>query len=124
MDPINLAKASRLMDGDSQLYRDLYSLIEKTLSERYQKIETALEAASREDLEMYAHQLKGALRNVAADFACHLLETLERCGTDGNFELARSTYAQVKPAVESLFVEFRSAQWEQAFQEYRNQAAT
>jgi len=124
MDTINLGKASRLMDGDEQLFRDLFGLIEKTLDERYERIERALEESSRDDLEMYAHQLKVALRNVSADFACSLLATVEHCATDGDFETARSHYAKVKPALQELFAEFRSAKWLDAFREYRGESAT
>ncbi len=67
MEVLNLHKAWRLVDGDKELFRDLFGLIDKSLDERHAHLDKALADRSAADLEMYAHQLKGALRNVAAD---------------------------------------------------------
>jgi HPt (histidine-containing phosphotransfer) domain-containing protein len=115
---LNLEKAWRLMDGDKALYRDLFQIIERTLEERYERIELALKTGSREDLEMYAHQLKGALRNVAAEAACELLFQLETCGIQGDLAQAKELYPLVRPAVAKVFAEFRAGLWEAAFNNF------
>ncbi|MEI8094806.1 MAG: Hpt domain-containing protein [Spirochaetales bacterium] len=124
MDTINLAKACRLMDGDKSLFNDLFQVIERSLEERYERLEAALASESAEDLEMYAHQLKGALRNVAADAACELLFQLEKCGLGNDFALAKQVYPQVRPAVNDLLTAFRSRTWEVAFAEYTKAGGT
>ena len=116
MAAINLEKAVRLMDGDQVLFADLFEVIEGSLPEKYHNVEAAIEAASADDLELYAHQFKGALRNVAADDACALLEHLEKCGSRGDFAVARELYPQVKPLVDQVLEYYRSREWVSAFQ--------
>ncbi len=115
MDVINLEKAVRLMDGDQELFGDLFEIIESSLPEKYSAIEAALAAQSPEDLELYAHQLKGALRNVAAEEACALLEKLEKCGTRNDFPMAHELYPKVKPLVDQVLEYYRSRAWVSAF---------
>ena len=112
---VNLEKAVRLMDGDRQLFEDLFDVIEASLPEKYQNVEIAIGAESRTDLELYAHQFKGAMRNVAAEEVCVLLEKLEQCGPRGDFALARELYPQVKPLIDKVFEYFRSRAWVPAF---------
>jgi len=112
---INLEKAVRLMDGDRQLFEDLFGIIEGSLPEKYHNVEAAIETGSGPDLELYAHQFKGAMRNVAAEDACALLETLEKCGLREDFHSARELYPQVKPLVDQVLDYFRSRVWVSAF---------
>jgi len=115
MQVINLEKAVRLMDGDAQLFADLFEVIEGSLPEKYRNVEKALAEESAVDLELYAHQFKGAMRNVAAEETCALLERLEKSGTQGDFALARELYPQVKPLVDKVFEYYRSRAWVSAF---------
>ena len=115
MDVINLEKAVRLMDGDLDLFSDLFDIIETSLPEKFMNVEVALTAESAVDLELYAHQFKGALRNVAADEACALLEKLEKCGARGDFTQARELYPQVRPLVDKVLDLYRSRSWVSAF---------
>lgn len=115
MDVINLEKAVRLMDGDQDLFSDLFAIIETSLPEKFQNIEAALAAESVEDLELYAHQFKGALRNVAADEACDLLGRLEKAGARGDFAQARELMPQVRPVVDRVLELYRSRTWVTAF---------
>ncbi len=115
MDIINVEKAFRLMDGDEQLFRDLFEIIEGSLEEKYRNVEAALASESSSDLELYAHQFKGAMRNVAAEEACALLEKLEKCGTRGDFAVARELYPQIRPVVDRVLEYFRSEAWVSAF---------
>jgi len=116
MDVINLEKAVRLMDGDKDLFADLFEIIESSLPDKFRNVEAALAAQSATDLELYAHQFKGALRNVAADEACALLEKLEKSGARGDFAQARELYAQVGPLVDKVLALYRSRTWVSAFQ--------
>jgi len=116
MPAINLEKAVRLMGGDAVLFADLFEIIQNSLPERYHNVEAAIEGASAVDLELYAHQLKGALRNVAAEEVCALLEQLEKCGVRGDFVLARELYPQVKPLVDQVMDYYRSREWVAGFQ--------
>lgn len=115
MDVINLEKAVRLMDGDRDLFSDLFAIIESSLPEKFHNIETALAAEAASDLELYAHQFKGALRNVAADEACALLERLEKAGARGDFALARELLPEVSPVVDKVLAVYHSRIWEPAF---------
>lgn len=115
MDTINLEKAVRLMDGDAELFGDLFAIIESSLPEKYANVERALAARNAEDLELYAHQFKGALRNVAADEACALLERLEKAGAQGDFALAAELYPQVRPVVDRVLEFFHGRTWVSAF---------
>jgi len=112
---INLEKAVRLMDGDQVLFDDLFAILESSLPEKFHNVEEAIEAASSVDLELYAHQFKGALRNVAAEEACAVLDRLEKCGSRGDFAGARELYPQVKPLVDQVLDFYRSREWVSAF---------
>lgn len=112
---INLEKVVRLMDGSEELFRELMQIIEDSLPEKYSRLDAAVAAQNGDDLEMAAHQFKGALRNVAAEEACAILEKLEKCGVSGDFQLASELHLQVKPAVEALFDYFRKGDWSKAF---------
>ncbi len=116
MDVINVDKAVRLMDGDQELFADLFEIIENSLPEKYRNVENALKAESHDDLELYAHQFKGALRNVAADEACALLERLEKCGPRKDFAQARELFAQVPAVVDKVMTYYRSRAWVPAFE--------
>jgi HPt (histidine-containing phosphotransfer) domain-containing protein len=115
MEVINLEKAVRLMDGDQELFGDLFEIIESSLPEKYRAIETAMANDSAVDLELYAHQLKGALRNVAADEVCALLEKLEKSGARNDFASAREIYPRLKPMVDQVLEYYRSRVWASAF---------
>ena len=115
MQVINLEKAVRLMDGDQELFADLFVIIEGSLSEKYHNIEKAIAEESSVDLELYAHQFKGAMRNVAAEETCALLEKLEKCGTQGDFVLARKLFPEMKPLVDKVFEFYRGRTWVSAF---------
>jgi HPt (histidine-containing phosphotransfer) domain-containing protein len=115
MDVINLEKAVRLMDGDQELFCDLFEIIETSLPEKYGNIESALSRESSSDLELYAHQLKGAMRNVAAEEVCALLEKLEKVGAKGDFAQAREIYPKVGPLVNQVLEYYRSRTWTTAF---------
>ena len=115
MEVINIEKAVRLMDGDQELFSDLFEIIENSLPEKYRAIETALANDSGVDLELYAHQLKGALRNVAAEEVCATLEKLEKFGAKNDFLSAREIYPKVKPMVNQVLEYYRSRVWASAF---------
>lgn len=115
MDVINVEKAVRLMDADIDLFDDLFEIIMASLPEKFRNIEAALAAESTTDLELYAHQFKGALRNVAADEACALLEKLEKAGLRGEFDTARELYPQVRPLVDKVIEFYRGRTWVGAF---------
>ena len=89
--------------------------IRPSLPEKYRNVEAAIRAESAVDLELYAHQFKGAMRNVAAEEACAILEKLEKCGTRLDFAQARELFPQVRPAVDRVLELYRSRSWVPAF---------
>ncbi|NNM54258.1 MAG: Hpt domain-containing protein [Spirochaetales bacterium] len=109
--PLNAEKAARLLDGNKDLYRELIKTVETTLPERLDRLQKALTTHNSEDLEMYAHQLKGALRAVAADEACALLEQLEICGKQADFLTAAPLWPSVEPTVQRFLGVFRTEAW-------------
>ena len=108
-------KAFKLMDGDETLFRDLFAILENSLAERYSNVERALASGVAADLEHYAHQLKGALRAVAAEEVCELLQRLEKCGARADFDEARALYPQVRPLVDKVLELYHSETWVAAF---------
>lgn len=115
MATINLEKVVRLMDGSKDLFRELMQIIEDSLPEKFTRLDQAITNQNGEDLEMAAHQFKGALRNIAAEDACVLLERLEKCGLHSDFTTARDLHSQVKPLVDELLGYYRKGEWEKAF---------
>ncbi len=113
--PLNAEKAARLLDGNKDLYRELIKTVEATLPERLDHLQKALMTHNAEDLEMYAHQLKGALRAVAADEGCALLEQLEICGKQADFLTATTLWPQVEPSVQRFLGVFHTDAWTSEF---------
>ena len=112
---LNAEKAARLLDGNQELYLELIKTVEATLPERLEHLQGALTTHNATDLEMYAHQLKGALRAVAADEGCALLEQLELCGKQSDFLTAQNLWPYVKKTVERFLQVFHSGDWTSNF---------
>jgi HPt (histidine-containing phosphotransfer) domain-containing protein len=119
MEIINTEKAARILAGDVELYKELMTIIESSLDEKFHHLETALAEGNGDDLELYAHQFKGALRNIAADECCATLEKLEKCGATRDFSHARELYDEVRPLVRRLVDYYREKTWEKDFLAYR-----
>ncbi|NNM67778.1 MAG: Hpt domain-containing protein [Spirochaetales bacterium] len=119
MEIINTDKAARILAGDVELFKELMNIIENSLDEKYSRLETALAEGNGDDLELYAHQFKGALRNIAAEECCAALEKLEKCGATRDFPQARGLFDEVRPLVQRLFDFYRENTWEKDFLTYR-----
>lgn len=122
MEIINTEKAARILAGDIELFTELMTIVENTLDEKFNHLETALAEGNGDDLELYAHQFKGALRNIAAEECCATLEDLEKCGATREFSHARELYDQVRPLVRRLFDFYKEKTWEKDFLAYRQRS--
>lgn len=115
MDPVDVDKAVRLVGGDAALFRELFTVIERSLPEKYARLDESLAAGLAPDLELYAHQTKGALRNVAAEGACQVLQALERCGAENRLADAPALYAEARQRIAELLAWYREGSWQAAF---------
>jgi HPt (histidine-containing phosphotransfer) domain-containing protein len=66
MNIIDMDRAVIIADESPELFEDLFKMVIESLPEKYSNLETALENKDSDQIEMYAHQFKGALRNLAA----------------------------------------------------------
>ena len=115
MNIIDMDRAVIIADESPELFEDLFKMVIESLPEKYSNLETALENKDADQIEMYAHQFKGALRNLAAQDSVQLLQEIENQGAKGNHEKAKALYADLKPKVEKLQEFFEEGSWRTYF---------
>jgi len=115
MSLIDMNKAVIIADESSELFEDLFKMVIDSLPEKYMNLEKALHTEDSSQVEMYSHQFKGALRNLAALESVELLEKMEHAAEKGNLELAKGLYPQMKDSVERLLSFFHDGSWRTYF---------
>jgi HPt (histidine-containing phosphotransfer) domain-containing protein len=92
MNIIDMDRAVIIADESPELFEDLFKMVIESLPEKYSNLEKALETKDSDQIEMYAHQFKGALRNLAAQDSVNLLQEIENQG-------AKETMRRLKPCM-------------------------
>lgn len=75
--PINLEKARYIVDNDSELLDELIRMVIDTYPDQLKKIQHAMQGQETATFRQEIHQLKGSLKNIAADRAVRAASDLE-----------------------------------------------
>jgi len=99
---INWEKARSITGDDPELYKDLWLMIMESMEEKLSSIRVALASGDMSEAEFAVHKLKGALRNVAAEDACALLQKMEDAARSGDSALTASFLPRVPEVVDQV----------------------
>lgn len=113
--PIRVRKAKHVVDGDEEIFAELLDTFLEHLPEQMRLIETALEHMDDEQLRFYAHQLKGGLKNFAAEEASESAFALETAGSNKEFRKARKLVSLLQKEVEILKNYIKIGAWKKFF---------
>lgn len=75
--------------NDEKLLRELMGLLEESVSQGLQKIETALAAGQAKEVNIAAHSIKGAAANLSVESIREVAFRLETAGRAGDLDQAR-----------------------------------
>ncbi len=112
---INWEKARNITGDDPELYKDLWMMILESLDEKMQSIHTSLASGDWKESEFSVHKLKGALRNVAAEDACALLQQMEDAARSGDMGKTNSYLPKVIEMVNDVVSFFETANIKKEF---------
>jgi HPt (histidine-containing phosphotransfer) domain-containing protein len=113
--PIQVRKAKHVVDGDEEIFAELLETFLEHLPEQMRPLETALEHMDDEKLRFYAHQLKGGLKNFAAEEASERAFALETAALKKEFEKARELLPLLQKEVENLKNYIKIGAWKKFF---------
>jgi HPt (histidine-containing phosphotransfer) domain-containing protein len=90
--PLNVRTARGVVDGDEEILEELFQIFLEHLPEQLEKMRTAVRENDGKGVRFSAHQIKGAMRNFAAEEACKRAYALEKAGKEGNLAGARELF--------------------------------
>jgi len=99
----NKAEALALMDGEEDLFREIVELFFDNCPSWMEVLEKSVQQSDAFLLEITAHKLKGALRNIAAERAAMFAQDLEKIGTSKDLTRAREIYTVLVEEITSLY---------------------
>ena len=95
--------------GERSLLKDVVATFRTSCVDYQKRIEAALAGRDGEALRMSAHALKGAIATVGSPAGREAAARLEQLARDGDFDTARSAYAQLQTCIADLDRAFASA---------------
>lgn len=113
--PVHVLKAKHIVDGDEEIFSDLLSTFLEHLPGQMQFIQEAVENEDGDSLKFYTHQLKGGLRNFAADEASKTAFALEAAGAKREFQEARHVLPELRKEMEILKKYIKIGAWKEFF---------
>jgi len=88
--------------NDEKLLWELMGLLEESVSQSLQKIETALAAGQAKEVTIAAHSVKGAAANLAVESIREVAFRLETAGKAGDLGQARDLLPQLSDLAAQL----------------------
>ena len=90
--------------NDEKLLRELMGLLEESVNQGLQKIETALAAGQAQEVTVAAHSVKGAAANLAVESIREVAFRLETAGKAGDLDQVRDLVPQLSDLAGQLKV--------------------
>jgi len=119
-DLVNMERALKICGANQELFKDLMVIILGTIPERIELLETFLEEENWEDLDFQTHKYKGALRNICADQAVEICQSLEVAVKKKDLPKSKALIQSLDENGKNLEVWFKGGEWKQAFLEPTN----
>lgn len=113
--PLNIRVAKDVVDNDREMLEELFSIFLDHLPEQLEQIEASIRSKDGERMQFYAHQLKGAMRNFAAESACERAFELERSGKENSFDNVDSLLQGLKEEISVLKKYIEKEEWRKYF---------
>jgi histidine phosphotransfer protein HptB len=113
--PINTEKAKMIADDDIALIKELLEVFLIHHRDQLSAINEAIETGDGDGLRYAAHQIKGALRNFAADRAEENAYELEKCGKSNDLRGADEKVKKLEQELGVLEDYYYTNDWEKDF---------
>ncbi|MFH1279774.1 MAG: response regulator [Candidatus Eisenbacteria bacterium] len=112
-DPIDMAGALELLDGDRDLFREMVGIFLEEAPRLVSDLEKALTDEDRDGIERAAHSLKGSVGNLAAPGTYEAARVLELAAREGRAEDVPAAAATLREEMSRLvhFTEKIAAEW-------------
>jgi HPt (histidine-containing phosphotransfer) domain-containing protein len=113
--PINTEKAKMIADNDIGLIRELLEVFLSHHREQLSAIKEAIKTEDGHSLHYAAHQIKGALRNFAAEAAEESAYELEKCGKLNELHCVDEKVKKLEQELGVLADYYYNYDWEKDF---------
>lgn len=110
--PIHIESAMEIVDGDKQLYQDLFNDFLAALSDQIIRIEKCIIEKDSDRLQKESHDLKGCSRNLSADYIAKYVTILESKAKTKDFVNAKHAFNHLKKAIENTTEYYLNIQWD------------
>jgi HPt (histidine-containing phosphotransfer) domain-containing protein len=110
--PININKAKYIVDGDRELLKELVQIFMETYPGLLERVEEAITQQETSSFRHETHQIKGALRNFAAEPAQLAASELESADVRGDPQQVKEKLENLKTELAVLETYFRSGELE------------
>ncbi len=111
--PIHLNAAMEVVDGDKDLYQELFNEYLEALSHQINRLENLIQDKNGQALYREAHDLKGSSRNLCADQIAKHITLLEAKAQSDDYENAEKVFISMKKAIEDTTEYYLNIQWDQ-----------
>lgn len=101
-DVFNLKDAMRLVDGDTDLLKDIISIFIETYPEQIEQIKKTIDNSNAKELRETAHALKGSVGSFGKNSTYELAYQLETLGQRGDMKDSREVFSQLVVELASL----------------------
>lgn len=109
--PINITKAKINLDNDIDLLQELIDIFFEQYPAQLQALQTAVEKRDAVNVRYMGHQIKGSLRNFAAEGGCDAAYALEKAGEDNDFASIQEKINTLEREVAALKRYYYGGQW-------------
>lgn len=113
--PVNIPAAKAIVDGDGDIFRELLEIFLEHLPEQMGSLHSAITAEDGKNVRFFAHQIKGAMRNFAADEACDAAYRLEKAGKEQDFSKIDEYLSELRNETAVLKKYIEKKEWRKYF---------
>jgi two-component system sensor histidine kinase/response regulator len=101
-DIFDLSRALEVVDGDTELFKEIAGIFLENLPHDLGKIRDAITNNVAYELERAAHTLKGSVANLGARLSLEAAYRLEKLGKENRMEYAEEALKQLEKQVSEL----------------------
>jgi len=109
----NIFSWDRLLErfGDEEMAIEVVSIFLNDNTERFEQLTTAVETSDIKQVKFFSHALRGAGGNIGSKALWDIGSKMEHAAVEGDIDLIKSCYAELKPVFEKLVEFFSRPDW-------------
>ena len=109
----NIFSWDRLLErfGDEEIAIEVVSIFLNDNTERFEQLTTAIKTGDIKQIKFFAHALRGAGGNIGSKALWDIGSKMEHAAVEGDIDLIRSCYDELKPVFEKLVEFFSRPDW-------------